>query len=82
MRAQRLLDDMQLAVERHLAQLSRVAQIFAFEFLHVVVERLVGAHLVRKRVQLQQAFGQLVLFDQPMYLFDQRCRISGKVVRR
>jgi len=33
-------------------------------------------------VALQQAIGQLALFDQPMYLFDQRCRISGKVVRR
>ena len=51
-RAQCVPDDMQLAVERHLAQLPGVAQISAFEFQHVVIQRLVGAHIVRQRIFL------------------------------
>lgn len=81
-RAQRVLDDVQLVVERHLAQLSGVAKVLAFEFQHVVVKRLVGAYLVCQRILLQQQAGQPILRDQLLHLLDQCHRVTGKVIRR
>lgn len=81
-RAQCVLNDMKFAVERDLAQLPGIAQIPAFNFQHIVIERLVGAHSVRMRILLQQCVGQQALFDKPLHLLYQCYRVASKIIWR
>ena len=63
--AERVLDHLQLAVEGDLAQLPGIAQVLALDVLHVVVQRLVGAHAMGLRVSaLQQRRKRAAVFTQ------------------
>ncbi len=64
MDAQRLVDQLQLAVIDHLGQGRAVAHMLALETHHIGMQGLVRAHLVRLRVALQQPLAQLARLQQ------------------
>ena len=80
MRAERLGDDLQPVVVKHLGERRRVAQAVVADRLHVVVERLVGTHVVQTRVALAQDVAEPAGGGQFAHRVNERRRIAGEVV--
>ena len=76
---QHLLQDAETAVEHHLAERARRAQIRPLELLHVAVKRRVAPHRMRVRILRPQHVRQLLLFEQLPDLQDQVRRIPGQI---
>ena len=79
--AQRVVDDVDLAVVLDLVDRLGVAQIFGLQLLHVLVQRLVGAQLVRLGIAFEQHFAQLVLRQQLLDLLLGLFGISAEILQ-
>lgn len=61
MQAERVVDHVDLAVERHFVNRGRIAQEFVAQILDVVVQRTVIADIMGFRITLQQYFAKAAL---------------------